>query len=165
MAQKKQVYKEKLKQTGYWKYKDIYDELFHWLKDHNYKIFEELYNEKLLSNGKEVIIKWRAERKITDYFKFQQMLEWHILGMKDAEIEVDGKKVSTQKGEVEIIFKANLIKDYEKRWEDKPFWKFLRSVYEKYVVRETVDEYEDDVEDEAKEMISEFKAFLNIPGR
>jgi ABC-type Fe3+-citrate transport system substrate-binding protein len=93
------------------------------------------------------------------------MLEWHILGMKDAEIEVDGKKVSTQKGEVEIIFKANLIKDYEKRWEDKPFWKFLRSVYEKYVVRETVDEYEDDVEDEAKEMISEFKAFLNIPGR
>ena len=165
MAQKKEVYKEKLKQTGYWKYKDIYDELFRWLKDHNYKVFEELYNEKLLSKGKEVIIKWRAERKITDYFKFQQILDWHILGMKDTEVEIDGKKVSTQKGEVEITFRANLIKDYEKRWEDKPFWKFLRSVYEKYVIRETVDEYEDDVEDEAKEMISEFKAFLKIPGR
>lgn len=165
MAQKKQVYKEKLKQTGYWKYKDIYDALFHWLKDHNYKVFEELYNEKLLSNGKEVIIKWRAEKKITDYFKFQHILDWHILGMKDAEIEVDGKKISTQKGEVEIIFKANLIKDYEKRWEGNPFSKFIRGVYEKYVIRETVEEYEDDIEDEAKEMISEFKAFLKIPGR
>ena len=165
MAQKKEVYKEKLKQTGYWKYTDIYDALFHWLKDHNYKVFEELYSEKLLSNGKEVIIKWKAERKITDYFKFQHILDWHILGMKDTDVEIDGKKVSTQKGEVEIIFKANLIKDYEKRWEDKPFWKFLRGVYEKYVIRETVDEYEDDVENEAKEMISEFKAFLKIPGR
>ena len=85
--------------------------------------------------------------------------------MKDTEVEIDGKKTSLQKGEVEIIFKANIIKDYEKRWEDKPFWKFLRGVYEKYVIRETIDEYEDDIENEAKEMISEFKAFLKIPGR
>lgn len=165
MAQKKEVYKEKLKQTGYWKYSEIYDMLFHWLKDRNYRLFEELYNEKLMSIGKEVIIKWRAERKITDYFKFQMILDWHILGMKDAEVEIDGKKISTNKGEVEIIFRANLIKDYEKRWEDKPFWKFLRGVYEKYVIRETVDKFEDDIEDELKEMISDFKAFLKIPGR
>jgi len=96
---------------------------------------------------------------------FQIILEWHILGMKDAEVEIDGKKVKTNKGEVEIVFKANIIKDYEKRWEDKPFWKFLRSVYEKYVIRETVDEYEDDLEDEVKEMISDIKGFLKIPGR
>jgi len=165
MAQKKSVYKETFKQTGYWKYSDTYNMMFHWLKDRNYKVFEEMYNEKLLSIGKEVIIKWRAERKVTDYFKFQIILDWHILGMKDAEVEIDGKKISTNKGEVEVIFKASIIKDYEKRWEDKPFWKFLRGVYEKYVIRETVDEFEDDLENEAKELISDFKAFLKIPGQ
>ncbi len=165
MVQKKEVYREKLKQTGYWKYKDIYNELFHWLKDHNYKVYEEYYNEKLLSNGKEVLIKWRAEREVTDYFMFQQQLDWHILGMKDTEVEIDGKKASTQKGEVEIIFKSLIVKDYEKRWEDQPFWKFLRGVYEKYVIRETIDEFEIDAENDAKEMIANFKAFLNIPGR
>lgn len=162
MAQKKQVYKQTFKHTGYWKYKEVYDMMFFWFRDHNYKLFEDLYNEKILSNGKEVIAKWRAERKITDYFKFQIVADWHILGMTDTEVEIDGKKVKTNKGEVEIIFKGSLIKDYEKRWEDNPLWKFLRGVYEKYVVRSTVDEYEDDIENDTKEVIAELKAFLKL---
>ena len=75
------------------------------------------------------------------------------------------KKVSTNKGEVKITFKGNIIKDYEKRWEDKPLWKFLRSIYERNVIRKTIDEYEDDLEDEVKELISDTKAFLRIPAR
>ena len=85
--------------------------------------------------------------------------------MKDAEAEIEGKKVSTNKGEVKITFKGNIIKDYEKRWEDNPRWKFLRSVYEKFIIRKTIDEYEDDLEDEVKELISDAKAFLRIPAR
>ena len=165
MAQKKQIYKEKVKQTGYWQYTEIYDMLFNWLKDNDYKLKEELYNEKLQSNGKELIIKWAADRKVTDYFKYLIKLDWHILGMKDAEVEIDGKKISTNKGEIGIDFAATIVKDYEKRWEDKPLWKFLRSVYEKYIIRKTIDEYEDDLEDEVKELISDFKAFLRIPAR
>lgn len=162
MAQKKEVYKEKFKHTGYWKYKEVYDMVFFWLRDHQYKINENLYNEKIISNGKEVVIRWEAEKKVTDYFKYQIKADWHILGMKDVEVEIDGKKQKTQNGEVEIIFKGVLIKDYEKRWEDKPLWKFLRGVYEKYVIRATVDEFEDHVEDDVREMIGELKAFLKL---
>ena len=92
-------------------------------------------------------------------------MDWHILGMKDAEVEIEGKKVKTNKGEVEIVFKANIIKDYEKRWEDKPLWKFLRGIYEKYIIRETIDEFEDDLEDDVKDMIKDLKAFLRIPAK
>lgn len=162
MAQKKEVYKEKFKHTGYWKYKEVYDMMFQWFREHGYKIQEDLYNEKIISSGKEVIAKWKGSKKVTDYFKFQIKADWHILHMKDVEVEVDGKKVKTQNGEVEIIFKGNLIKDYEKRWEDKPLFKFLRGVYEKYIVRETVDEYEDDLEDDVRELIGDLKAFLKL---
>ena len=165
MGQKKEVYKEKLKQTGYWDYTQVYNMLFEWLKDSGYKITEDLYNEKLSSGGKEVIIKWTATRKVTDYFKYEIILDWHILGMKDAEVEIDGKKVNTNKGEIEIVFKGNILKDYEKRWEDKPTWKFLRGIYEKYVIRETVDEFEDDLEDDVRDIIKDLKAFLRIPGK
>jgi hypothetical protein len=165
MAQKKQVYKETFKTTNYWKYSELYDMAFNWLKKNGYKIEENMYNEKLLSNGKEVVIKWTAEKKITDYFMYQIIMDWHILGLVDAEVEIDGKKTKTNKGEVEIIFKANIIKDYEKRWEDKPFWKFMRGVYEKYIIRETVDEFEDDLEDDVKDLIKAIKGFLRIPGR
>jgi len=165
MAQKKEVYKEKFKQTGFWKYSELYNLALSLLKSADYGIQEELYNEKLSSNGKEITINWNANKKVTDYFKFQITMEWHILGMKDAEVEVDGKKVNTNKGEVEIVFKANIIKDYEKRWEDKPFWKFLRGIYERYIIRETVDEFEGDLEDELKDIIKEIKAFLRTSAK
>ncbi|NPE26688.1 hypothetical protein HNV12_01640 [Methanococcoides sp. SA1] len=163
MAQKKLIYSETLSQVGYWKYDDVYTMLFNWIKDNGYNLSENMYKEKLSGGGKEIIIGWEAGKKITDYFKYQLVLDWHILGMKDAEVEIDGKKTKTNKGELEIRFKANIIKDYEERWEDKPVHKFLRGVYEKYIIRTTIDEYEDDLEDQAKELISDLKAFLRIP--
>jgi len=164
-TQKKEVYKQKVKQKGYLNYIDVYNLAYDWLKDHNYKLKEKLYTEKLQPNGKEIILNWEAYKKVTDYFKNVIQIKWHILGMKDAEIEINGKKVATNKGEVGMEFKAELHKDYEKRWEDKPIWKFLRSLYEKYIIRTTVDQYEDDVEDDAKEMIKDVKAFLQLGGR
>ncbi|MBT6690536.1 hypothetical protein HN903_01945 [archaeon] len=163
MAQKKQVYKEKLTQVGYWNYEEVYNMLYNWLKDHGYKLYENKYREKLSSAGKEVIILWESKKKITDYFLYKIELEWHILTMKDAEVEVEGKKTKTNKGELEIVFKGIIVKDYEKRWEDKPFYKFLRGLYEQYVIRTSVDEYEDDLEDQIKELITDLKALLRIP--
>jgi len=165
MAERKEVYKQKLKQKGYWDYAELYNFCFNWLKDEGYKIKEKEYTEKVSGAGKEIVLKWEASKGITDYFNNIIVAEWHIFGMKDAEIEQDGKKVSTNKGEVEIIIKATLERDYENRWEDKPFWKFLRGIYEKYVIRTTVDQYEDDLEDKVKEYIRNIKAFLQIGGR
>ncbi|MCK5321185.1 hypothetical protein KAJ38_01280 [Candidatus Pacearchaeota archaeon] len=165
MAEKKEVYKQKLKQKGYWNYVDLYNFCFDWLKDEGYNVKEKEYVEKLSSFGKEIMLKWVASKKVTDYFKNEIEVNWHILGMKDAEVEQDGKKVSTNKGEVGIVIKATLVRDYEERWEDKPIWKFLRGIYEKYVIRTTVDEYEDSLEDKAKEYLKDMKAFLQIGGR
>ena len=165
MAEKKEVYKQKLKQKGFWNYTDYYNFCFEWLKDDGYNVQEKEYTEKLSSFGKELIIKWEASKKVTDYFKNVIEVKWHVLGMKDAEVEQDGKKVSTNKGEVSIEVTANLVRDYEERWEVKPFWKFLRGVYEKYIIRTTKKEYEDDLEDTAKDYISDMKAFLQIGGR
>jgi hypothetical protein len=163
MAQKKLIYKEKLTQVGYWDYNEVYIMLYNWLKDHGYSLTEGFYKEKLSGGGKEILIKWEAGKKVTDYFKYVIELDWHILGMKDAEVEIDGKKVKTNKGELEIVFKGTIIRDYESRWEDKPFHKFLRGTYENYIIRTTIDEYEDDLEDATKELISDIKAFLRIP--
>ena len=71
MAQKKIVYKEKLTQVGYWNYTEVYNMLFNWIKDRGYKLSENVYKEKLSSGGKEVIIKWEAKKKVTDYYRYR----------------------------------------------------------------------------------------------
>ena len=128
MAQKEEVYKEKMKQKGHWNYTELYNMLFEWLKDSNYKLSEDLYNEKLQANGKEVIIRWTAGRKITDYFKFQIKLDWHILGMKDAEVEIDGKKVSINKSMKTAVMKTTNSKK----------WKNLASIFVMFVFLKTL---------------------------
>lgn len=137
--------------------------LYNWLKDHNYSVTEKVYKEKLSGAGKEIVIAWEASRKVTDYFKYTIKLSWHILTMKDAEVEIDGKKVKTNKGELEIVFEGLVVRDYEKRWEDKPIHKFLRGLYENYIIKTTIDQYEEALEDDTKEIISDLKAFLRIP--
>lgn len=163
MGQKKQVYKEKFTKIGYWHYSETYKMLYNWLKDNGYSVSENSYKEKLVGNGKEILIEWVAGKKVTDYFKYKIILNWHILGMKDAEVEIDGKKTKTNKGELEIVFKGEIVNDYESRWEDKPIWKFLRGIYEQYIIRKTIDEYEDDLEDDVRDIISDLKSFLRIP--
>lgn len=163
MGQKKTVYKEKLTQVGYWDYNEVYAMLYNWLKDYGYSITENSYKEKLSGGGKEIMIDWEASKKVTDYFKYTIKLSWHILGMKDAEVEIDGKKTKTNKGELEIVFTGVVDKDYEARWEDKPLHKFMRGLYENYVIRTAVKEYEDDLEDDVRDVISDLKAFLRIP--
>ena len=67
------------------------------------------------------------------------------------------------KGELEIDIKASIINDYEQKWTDKPLNRFMRAIYEKYIIRTTVDEYEETLEEEVQDMINDLKAFLRIP--
>jgi hypothetical protein len=165
MAEKSEVYKEKLKHKGFFSYSDYYNFCYNWLKDEGYNIAEDEYTEKITGGGKEIQIKWKASKKVSDYVKNELRVEWHILGMSDAEVEVEGKKTKTNKGEVKITLTATIIKDYESRWDETVFLKFLRGVYDRYIIRETVKKYEDRLEDKAKDYIAQMKSFLNLEGK
>ncbi len=165
MAEKSEVFNQVLKSKGFWNFTELYNFCFNWLVDEGYNVKEKEYVEKIGGAGKEINITWEAAKKVTDYFKNEVNVSWHILGMKDAEIEREGRKESTNKGEVKITIKGNLVRDQEDRWETKPFWKFMRGTYEKYVIRTTIDEYEDRLEGKMKSYVGDVKAFLQVEGR
>ena len=165
MPEKSEVLKQAVKHKGFFKYRDVYNFCYEWIKDEGYFLTEDIYTERLSADGKEVIIKWTAKKKVSDYFMNLITIKWHILYMTDAEVEVNGKKKRTNKGELKVTFSAELVRDYERRWEDNPFYKFLRGVYDRYIVRTRIDYYEDKLEEKTKEYINQFKAFLALEGR
>ena len=147
-------------------YTELYNFCYNWFKkDEDYLLYEEEYLEKLAGGAKEVKIKWKAEKKITDYYQFVFELKWHIIGMTDAEAEENGKKVKTNKGDLTIEVKAKLKRDYEETWDKKPFWKFLRGIYDRYIMRTTQDQYEIRLMQKAQEFVANTKAFLNMEGK
>ena len=165
MAEKDKVLAEKVKHTGIFSFSELYEYLYDWFSDESYKIREKKYTEKILGDSKTIEIEWENEKKISDYFKFQIKLTWLITGLKKVEVKKEDQKVTMNSGTVEIKFSAMIIKDYENRWENQPFWKFLRGVYDRYIIRSRIDYYEDRVEDDLREIVAQTKAFLALESR
>ena len=165
MAEKEEQFKEAVKHKGFFNYAEVYNFCYGWMGDNGYLVSEDVYTEKLSSFGKEVIIEWTAKKKVSDYFRNIIKVKWHILGMNDAEVEIEGKKHKSNNGEVKITVTGILERDYEDNWEKTPIYKWMRGVYDKYIIRSTMEGYEDKVHDEAEEFTEQLKAFLTLEGR
>ncbi|MEK6872133.1 MAG: hypothetical protein AABX16_04490 [Nanoarchaeota archaeon] len=162
MAEKDKVYKSRVKQTGVFNFKDLYEFLYDYLSDQNYDIFEDKYVEKLKGDSKDVEIKWTAVKSVSDYFRFEITLYWLALGLKKVKVKRDGEEIIMDHGTIEIKFEAILVRDIQNRWEYNPFAKFLRGLYERYIIRSRLDDYEIKLFEEVSEMIKQTKSFLAI---
>jgi len=144
----------------------IYSFLFEWIKGEDYGIIEDIYTEKVKGEAKDIDIKWTASKKLTDYFKSSLDIKWRILGMKDVEVEIDGKKKNLNKVvELRIDIKGVLEKDYDNKWNKSATTKFFKEIYQKYVIPTRTDKMEDKVEAMVKDFKEEAKAFLELAGR
>lgn len=166
MVEKDTIVKEKLKYAGLLDLEQTYKFTYEWLKREDLNVIEDEYSEKVKSNGKELEIKWTASKKFTDYFKVVLSLKWRILGLSDVEVEVDGKKKKMNKAaDFSMEFKGVLEKDYSNKWEGSAFNKFIKDVYNKYVIPQRTDQKEDQVRDMVQNLKEELKAFLELTGR
>jgi len=165
MVEKDTIFKGKLKQKGIFNFKDFYEFLYDYLIDENYDVFENKYVEKIEGDSKNLEIDWKATKEVSDYFRFEIQAYWIVLGMKKVKVKKDGKEVSMDSGTLEVKFTANLQKDYENRWENNAFLKFLRGIYDRYIIRTRIDDYGLKVFEEINEVIAQAKSFLAIEGQ
>ncbi|MEK6820148.1 MAG: hypothetical protein AABX71_00365 [Nanoarchaeota archaeon] len=164
MVEKDLVFTGKVKQKGIFAFKELYKFCYVWLVDKEYWVVEKGYTEKIGAEGKDIEVHWEATRKISDYFRFYLKIDWMILGMKNVEVEKNGVKVGMNKGYPEIKITAILEKDYEHRWENKAVLKFLRGLYDRYIIRARIEKYEDQIHEEGDEFLAQVKSFLAIEG-
>jgi hypothetical protein len=85
--------------------------------------------------------------------------------MTSVEVEIDGVKQKINKGQFELLAKCVLIKDYEDRWAKRPLWQFLRTLYDKYLIKERTEQYEAKLIAEMEEFLNQCKSFLALSGK
>src|SRR3989344_607486 len=95
---------------------DLYKILKAWLAfqgygDENKNFKEASYTERIKPNGKQLEVKWLAERNITDYFSIQFTVIIYVIGLNDVEVVEEGRKIKANKGEIEMRISSNLIKN------------------------------------------------------
>jgi len=159
MVESDKITAVKVEQEGVFNLKEVYNFFYTWLSDYEYFIEEKEYKEKVKGEeGKDIEIEWNAFRKITDYFKYVLKIKWVIRGV----IPVS-KGLS--KGKLTINVIGFLERDYENKWESSSASKFLRSIYDKYIIKQRIEDYEDRVAEEVDEAIAQLKAFLVLEGK
>jgi hypothetical protein len=162
MSEQDVLAKRKVRHKGVFDFAETYRFCYDWFMDNGYFLTEKNYTEKVAQRGKEVEIQWEAFRKISDYFKFVIKASWRILGLTDVEVEEDGKKVKMNQGDLTINFTAVIEKDYENRWESNSFTKFMRGVYDKYIIKGRIDQYEEKLFLELDELIAQMRSYLAL---
>jgi len=165
MVEKEQLIKEKFEHNGLCDFAALYGFAHNWLKDKDYGVIEEKYAEKVSGNSRNITIEWKASKGLSDYFKMEHKIKFEVEGLTDVEVEIDGTKKKMNKGLVRVEIKGNLLKDPKSKWETSAFYKFLRDVYNKYIIPQRIDTVEDMVKDDVREFKDQLKAFLDLKTR
>lgn len=148
--------------SGLFSVKDLHKEIKDWFGKNSYVWIEVQSSEFVKENGKEIYINLQPWKKISDYAKFQVKVEVFMTEVKDAEVEKDGVKVKLNKGSINIILDGYLITDYENRWEQKAMYVFIRTLYDKFILRSQLEKYEAILSDEVEQLRSIIKSHLNL---
>lgn len=131
------------------KWQDHHEGLDHW---------EIYYGERVdQSKAKEIWIHWRIKKKPDGLPKitYYQDLEFHVLGLTDAEVIRDGMKLKANKGEMELKIWAYLIQDYISEFEKHWFLKEFSQLFQKRIYRR-------EIEQQKKQLYQEVYALQNF---
>ena len=167
MTEKETVFSSKTKYDGIFDFREFYRFCYDWLLTETDLdiITETKYSEKIEGNSKNIDVEWKGSKEITDYFRFDVKVEFRIIGLTKVELNNDGRKIKTNNGSVEMKIKGELVRDYKGQFEMTASRKFMRSIYEKWIIPARIEEFEARIAGYCDEFLSQAKAFLDLEGK
>ena len=167
MPEKETIFSSTIKYEGIFGFKDFYKFCYDWLKEETGldPLKETKYEEKIAGDKKEIKVEWKGEKKLTDYFRFDVEVKFEIKNLKEIEMNQGGSKIKTNDGSVKVEMKGILVRDYAGKFETTAFKKFLRSIYEKWVIPSRIDEYQAKISTDSDTFLNQAKAYLDLEGK
>ena len=166
MPEKETVFSSKIKYTGVFSFKDFYKFCYDWLSEETgLDMSETKYTEKIEGTAKKIEVEWEGSRKLTDYFKFDVKVKFKVDNLKEIEVAQGSAKIKTNQGGVETEIKGTIVRDYEGKFETTAFKKFMRSVYEKWVIPSSIVEYQTKISEDCDTFLNQAKAYLDLEGK
>ncbi len=154
--------KDRVTYDGLFSLKEVIDIIYTWLKDKGYWPIDKKHIESIKSDGKFVEIETWPYKKVTDYAKNIIAIRILCTELKEVVVEIEGKKKKLNQGKLQVIFDAYLETDYEARWETKPIFYLLRTVFEKYVYTPFLSSFESNLRADETHLKTQIKGYLNL---
>jgi hypothetical protein len=147
---------------GIFSVNELYDTLKNWQNEKGY-VQQELQNfESIKDKGKEIYLKLEPYKEATDYIKFMIRVQVNMENVVDVDVKQNEITKRMNKGNVTIIIDGLLVTDYENKWEQRPIYVFMRTLYDKFFFKVYTDKYIEILKEDTENMISTLKSFLNL---
>src|SRR3989338_3456657 len=118
MAEKKHIIDGlELNYSGYFNLNELTEAIDKCQKDRGYLKSEKRTDEKVYPSGKDISIELRPTKKFADYYTTMITMVIMITGMKDVEVEKEGRRKWMSQGNIRITFDGWTTTDFEFRWE------------------------------------------------
>ena len=109
-------------------------------------------------------IEWQISpwKRITDYTR--HMIKIRVIGNDIRKIDAinEGKKAKIDTGKIYIVIDGYIESDYESRWEEMPFFMFLRTLYDKFAFRIYTERFDQRLTHDINQLSNSIKQFLNL---
>jgi len=134
----------KMKWKGVFDFDKLYKVIKRWMDFEGYGdemdgFNEKKYKERIQAGGAKMYeIVWEGKKEVSSYFTFVMEITFLLLGVKEIEVEMDGKRVKMNKGEVEMRFNTYVISNANENFKDDSW--FIR-IYENWVIRDRLEQY------------------------
>lgn len=159
----------KVKQEDYFSMKLIYTLIREWAVEEGWttrdeSIFpEEFFYHREYSQGIELWIWWRFEKKATNpYYKFMMDVDWHILRLKPAEVVKNGKKYKCDTGDCEVVIRGKIISDAEDKWKNHPILKHFETIFWKRMHKSIFGAYKRELYRDVFRLQEAIKTYLQL---
>ncbi len=153
---------EKLNYEGLFSITELYQLIDNFFREKGFDKREVMNEEHIRAEGKYIRLELMPWKKITDYINHIVRVEIKMFGITDVEVEKDKHKLRLNKGQIKIIFDAYLETDYEHRWEQRPFYFFLRTIFDKFIYSAYTNEAIGQLKETTYELKDVIKGFLNL---
>ncbi len=162
MAERELLVENKLSYEGLFSAKELIKLIDNFFREKGYDKREIKNAEKVTPEGKFVELEIMPWKKVTDYAKNEIWMRIIMENIKEVEVEKNGVKAKLNQGTIKILFYGYLTTDYENRWEQKPMFFFIRTLFDKFFLKQYVDEFKRNLIGDMSLIKSQIEGFLNL---
>jgi len=153
------IFFHRIERHGIYDLNHLYAQMRAWFGENNYIYNEKENTTKEKDKGVEVKMKMIAERRVTDFFKFEISVNFLIVEMEKVKV----KDKLLDKGFMRAFMTAKLYFDYRHIWDKNKFSKLLKFIYNNFIIKPKIDTvYTAALKFEAEDLFNVMKDSLDM---
>ncbi len=151
-----------IRYNGPFQYKELLDLVEHWCREKKYEKEIISQKHKIAKDGKTSSVSFQLHRKFTPLHV--SVIDVVVSGnhMIDHEYTIDGRHVTLNEGDVEIVFNGFLMTHLKGRWESRPKFALIRKIIDKFVYKLERPSLAGTVVSDAKDLAKQLRACMVV---